>query len=275
MKLKRLMALCLGIVLIVFFTAPSFLFGEPGDNSTAEGPDNGQYEMDPNDADYSDEPEEAPAGEEMDVYCVDEDVTLTDATDAYSETGTDVSDELQANGVDEVNAEAAEIMATTATGATDGQNQDAVWDIIDNNVDYTPNDDVEEVVLAVMTMADGFVALPENNDTDPSNDVSLQEYLDDENVNEVEVALDADTLVDENGDYNEFEATATMENPLVPGITDEGKTVSWYVLLGSYNVSFSQTDLVLETTSTMYDYEDDNDGSNAEDTDGDGASDNR
>ena len=58
-----------------------------------------------------------------------------------------------------------------------------------------------------------------------------------------------------------------MENPLVPGITDQDKTVNWYILNGSYNVSFSETDLVTEYTSTMVDKVDNNDG---EDVDGDG-----
>jgi hypothetical protein len=276
MKIKRLITLFVIIALVVFFTLPSLLFGEPGDQSTAMGPTGGQYQMnpmdDPNadlDADlndsYSDAPEEAPAGEIMDVYCIDDDVVLTRDTDAYIETDIDVSDELMADVVPEVNAEAVEIMATTATGALDYYNQEAVWDLIEGDTS-PPGSTVEAIVDAVTTIAEGFVA--DVNEFPDDVDPTLQEYLDIENVNEIEVTLDTDPLVDSiSGDYNNFDATAIMENPLVPEVTDEGKTVFWYILAGSYNVSFFEFDLITEETSTMTDKVDVND---ATDEDGDG-----
>jgi len=116
-----------------------------------------------------------------------------------------------------------------------------------------------------MTIADGFVSSGQNVNGDDGS--SLQDYLDEENINEVVVTLDDSELVDENGDYNEFEATAIMENPLVPEVTDQGKIVYWYILEDSYNVSFSETDLVTETTSVMTDKVD-AEGGEDEDSDG-------
>ena len=75
-------------------------------------------------------------------------------------------------------------------------------------------------------------------------------------------------------------ATAIMENPLVPGITDDGKNVYWYILGGAFNISFSPDELVTEASSLdhsdgtnaslMEDAEDDNDGEDSADNDGDG-----
>ena len=110
--MKKLLIAAVTFAMIVFFAIPSFAFAEPGDNSTAlgdpAGAPAGQYEMDPNmgsnpDNSYADVPEES-NGDNIEVYCINETVTLTGNTDAYEETGTNVSDELIANGTPEDNA---------------------------------------------------------------------------------------------------------------------------------------------------------------------------
>ena len=206
---------------------------------------------------------------DTDVYCIDDDTYLNDDGSAYTETDMYVGEVLQneggnfGTGEDAVDANAAEILAMTATGASDGDNQDAVWDIIE---DDTPpaGSTVEDIVDATVALASEFVFVYGEDATHED----LVQFLDDRNVNELEVVLDADPLIDDvSGDYNEFVASAIMENPLVPGVTDENKTVTWYILEGSYNVSFAPDSLVTEITSIMTDEPDD--GTNGIDFDTD------
>jgi LPXTG-site transpeptidase (sortase) family protein len=263
--MKKFLVFGVIVALLIFFTVPSMLFSETGDEYEWSGTEDGQYTLDIEDPDDGDDEPDT------DVFCIDDEVTLDYGDDAYTETDTMVSDELQTEGgnfdgppLDETSAEAVEIIATTATGGTNEDNQDAVWDIIEG--DSSPSgSEVEKIVDAVMTIADGFVSSGQNVNGDDGS--SLQDYLDEENINEVVVTLDDSELVDENGDYNEFEATAIMENPLVPEVTDQGKIVYWYILEDSYNVSFSETDLVTETTSVMTDKVD-AEGGEDEDSDG-------
>ena len=229
--MKKYFIFCVIVALITFFSVPAFVFGD-GCPPPEEEKDAEQYTI-----------------EGQEVYCLDDDTEANDDEGDYEETGDMVSDALQVeggngeSGIPEVNAEAVEILCTTATGATDEENQDAVWDIIEGD---TPpaGSTVEDVVDAAMEVAQEFL---------DSGETDLQQYLDDENVNEVEVLLDEDPLVDGSGDYSDFTASAVMENPLVPGVTDEDKTVYWYILAGSYNVSFSDIDLVTEITDIMVD----------------------
>jgi len=263
--MKKFLVFGVVVALLIFFTVPSMLFSETGDEYEWSGTEDGQYTLDIEDPDDGDDEPDT------DVFCIDDEVTLDYGDDAYTETDTMVSDELQTEGgnfdgppLDETSAEAVEIITTTATGASNEDNQEAVWDIIEG--DSSPSgSEVEKIVDAVKTIADGFVSSGENVNGDDGS--SLQEYLDEENINEVVVTLDDSELVDENGDYNEFEATAVMENPLVPEVTDQGKIVYWYILDDSYNVSFSETDLVTETTSVMTDKVD-AEGGEDEDDDG-------
>jgi len=263
--MKKFLVFGVVVALLIFFTVPSMLFSETGDEYEWSGTEDGQYTLDIEDPDDGDDEPDT------DVFCIDDEVTLDYGDDAYTETDTMVSDELQTEGgnfdgppLDETSAEAVEIITTTATGASNEDNQEAVWDIIEG--DSSPSgSEVEKIVDAVKTIADGFVLSGENVNGDDGS--SLQEYLDEENINEVVVTLDDSELVDENGDYNEFEATAVMENPLVPEVTDQGKIVYWYILDDSYNVSFSETDLVTETTSVMTDKVD-AEGGEDEDDDG-------
>lgn len=269
--MKKLIIFFTVVVMVIFFSIPSTLLAETGDKYTYAGEDNGQYQVDiTGDGDY--EPD-------TNVYCIDDEIYLSEENSAYEETDSFVSDVMQNDGeggnlgpgIDEVNAIAVEILATTASGGTGGENQEAVWDIISNDLDETSDENSQIIANAAMEVAEKFVNLPENNDDDETNDVSLQEFLDNENINELKIVLDSDPLVDPaTMDTNTFEAEAIMENPLVPTITDEGKTVFWYIMEGSYNVSFSETDLVLTASSTMSNKLDDADAEDTVDNDGDG-----
>jgi hypothetical protein len=269
--MKKLIIFFTVVVMVIFFSIPSTLLAETGDKYTYAGKDNGQYQVDiTGDGDY--EPD-------TNVYCIDKGINLTTTNSAYEETDKFVGDAMQNDGeggnfglgIDEVNAAAVEILATTASGGTGGENQEAVWDIISNDLDETSDENSQIIANAAMEVAEKFVNLPENNDDDETNDVSLQEFLDNENINELKIVLDSDPLVDPaTMDTNTFEAEAIMENPLVPTITDEGKTVFWYIMEGSYNVSFSETDLVLTASSTMSNKLDDADAEDTVDNDGDG-----
>jgi len=269
--MKKLIIFFTVVVMVIFFSIPSTLLAETGDQYTYAGEDNGQYQVDiTGDGDY--EPD-------TNVYCIDDEIYLSEENSAYEETDSFVSDVMQNDGeggnlgpgIDEVNAVAVEILATTASGGTGGENQEAVWDIISNDLDETSDENSQIIANAAMEVAEKFVNLPENNDDDETNDVSLQEFLDNENINELKIVLDSDPLVDPaTMDTNTFEAEAIMENPLVPTITDEGKTVFWYIMEGSYNVSFSETDLVLTASSTMSNKLDDADAEDTVDNDGDG-----
>jgi hypothetical protein len=269
--MKKLIIFFTIVVMVIFFSIPSTLLAETGDQYTYAGEDNGQYQVDiTGDGDY--EPD-------TNVYCIDDEIYLSEENSAYEETDSFVSDVMQNDGeggnlgpgIDEVNAVAVEILATTASGGTGGENQEAVWDIISNDLDETSDENSQIIANAAMEVAEKFVNLPENNDDDETNDVSLQEFLDNENINELKIVLDSDPLVDPaTMDTNTFEAEAIMENPLVPTITDEGKTVFWYIMEGSYNVSFSETDLVLTASSTMSNKLDDADAEDTVDNDGDG-----
>ena len=272
--MKKFILLSLVFILAVFFTLPSALFSAPGDEYTSTDKDaTGQFQMDIT------SPEDGDTDPDTDVYCIDNNYAVNMTVDGYVETDVMVSDELQIAGGDdpppgipEEDAVAVEIIATTATGASNSDNQKAVWDIIRDDTPL-PASTIEKIVDAVGTIADGFVA----DITNPT----IAEYLDAQNVNKIEVSLsptdppdpdgagplpDPDgPLIDGSGDYNDFTATAIMENPLVPGVTDEGKNTYWYILGGSYNVSFSQAELKVVETSVMSDYTDD-----ATDIDGDG-----
>ena len=279
--MKRFIIIGVIVVILMFFSIPSLIFTEPGDTSTAIGATDGQYELDPNDADYSDPPEEAPPGEIMEAHCLDDNVVYTEETDVYVETDTSVSDELIANGVEPLNAIAVEIIQTNATGTSDANEQDVVWDLTGDHIVSAEGQIVEDAVLA---LADEFLSITtDSSNPDYNPALTLEDFLKNKNLNEIEVTLDSSPLVESDGTHNhEFEATVIMKEPLIPGVTDgetdlpalpdptSSKTVFWYILAGSFNVSFSEIDLVTETTSEMFDYVDNNDGSNTEDTDNDG-----
>lgn len=259
--MKKLTVLFVAIALLIFFSIPSLLFAETGDKYTFTGNPDGQYQVDIT-GDGDSDPD-------TNVFCIDDETYLTSGNSAYTETDEFVSDVLQQDGqggnfgagIDEANAEAVEILSTTATGGTPKQNQDAVWDLIEGT---TRGDaDSQKISEAALNLAQDFLAYNLDN---PEDQKTLQEYLDAEKINELKIVLDEKPLVDPgNLETNDFEAEAIMENPLVPGVTDEGKTVFWYIMEGSYNVSFSPTDLVVTAKSIMNDKDDD-----SSDKDGDG-----
>jgi hypothetical protein len=261
-EMKKIVIFGVVLAMIIFFTLPTMIFAEPGDDSLSSGPElDGQYVMDPLDADYADPPESVtpPESDRMEVYCIDEGVTRDTTGFDYEETDIDVSDELIANGEDPDVAEAVEIMATTATGADNTVNQNVVWDMITSltgtELPVILDTTGEAVKAEVLALAEEFNNLPENNDADGTNDTDLQTFLEDKDINDLDVYLDTTTpFIEADGTANnEFIATAEMEEPLVPGVTDSGKTVFWYILGGSYNVSFASDSLVTEASSTMND----------------------
>ena len=248
---------------------------------------------------YADAPEES-NGDNIEVICINETVGLTGNTDAYEETGTNVSDELIANGTPADNAIAVEIMATTATGATNAQNQNVVWELLMDNNSLNPIE--QKVMDEVLALAQEYNGINTEDETipdpldpqaaipNPNYNLTLDGFLANKGINDINVYLEDKLFIESNGaTNNEFTATAIMANPLVPGVTDGEqavsiaeagpvildpvgpKTVFWYILAGSYNVSFSKSDLVTEAASDMFDYTDDssdmdNDGNTDSDT---------
>lgn len=226
---------------------------------------------------------------------VGEDAPLDDDDEdgvAYKNDENDQSDNTNPNQtdgeIDEVEANAIKIISTEETGATSIEDQVAVWEETGDKEINIPasssskNSNVDKIVESTEQLATEFVELEENTNADPNDDVEMEEFLDDKNVNEIEITVDEEPLF-EDGDNDgvvdptdeddivEHTATATMEEPLVPGITDEGKSINWYILEGSFNISFAKDSLVTEGQSTMNDYEDDNDGNNSTtDSDSDG-----
>jgi hypothetical protein len=274
-NMKKLMLIGLIIVLFAFFSIPTFIFADTGDASDAKGEDGtSQYYMNPDDSQYT----EVPSSENdyMEVYCIDETIGLTSGDNAYIQTNTNVSDELIANGENPDNAEAVEIMATTATGATNKINQEVVWEFLNNNNTYNVHSlstNEKNIALAVenavLALATAYNDLPANNNGTTADDITLQAFMETEGINAIQVILDdPSTFIDETTGItdNTFTAEVVMENPLVPGVTDGTngvlasgtKTVFWYILEGSYNVSFAENSLLTQTTSQMTDVTDSN-----------------
>ena len=299
--MKKLLIFGICLALVVFFTLPSIIFGEPGDHSTGEyATPEGQYYMDPSDSEYSDPPESLPSDDNdfLPVYCIDEALDLDRDTDAYVETDINVSDQLIADGENPDNAVAVEVMATTATGASDTQNQNVVWALLTSLTlpdTVLPADLIGEeidVYQSVLDLAEEYNDLL--GDSDYSNDpVSVKDFLDSKGINDIYVLLNPEgkQFIESDGTANNvFEAVAIMPEPLVPGVTDGvsvpddpvdddltpalpsegGKTVTWLILEGSYNVSFAEDSLITSTSAPMFDFNDaaDNEGSVDNDDDG-------
>ena len=311
--MKKVLIVMVVIALAIMLAFPSILFAEEGDvNSTVgvreQDGTAGQYILGDRDNVAPDDTIGDSEGDgDTEVFCIDGDTSWDTGRDEYTLTDIDVSDELigeealkddddkdgtyfeneggsstavdphQVDGViDPVEAEAIEILSKEATGATSVEDQESVWleagDNISNRGDAANKTAITEAVEALATE---FIELAVNNDGDTGNDKTLDEFLADEKINEVDVTVEQDSGIF-TGDAGE--ATAMMENPLVPTITDEGKDVYWYILGGAFNISFSQTELVMEAKSLdgvtnatlMTDKEDDNDGEDGVDNDGDG-----
>ncbi|HAJ95734.1 MAG TPA: hypothetical protein DCP02_05825, partial [Actinobacteria bacterium] len=282
--MKKVLIITMVIALAIMLAFPAILFAEEGDaNSTVgvrdtdgnyDGFSVGQYILGDEDADTpqpSDDlgdntPAEKTNGDadddldgerdgagaidgdgDTEVFCIDGDTTWNPGADQYTLTDIDVSDELvgEVTGADtitEVEAEAVEILATEATGATSAEDQVAVWQETGDLNDTAWNNshpNVGTINTAVEALAIDFI----NN----GDGRTLDKFLNDENVNEIDVTVEQDSAIFDEVTPIPGTATAIMENPLVPTITDEGKNVYWYILGGAFNISFSPDYLLMET----------------------------
>jgi len=238
---------------------------------------------------------------DTEAFCIDGDTTWDTGRDEYTLTDIDVSDELvgesahldddnnddpsnplKENGkIDPVEAEAIEILSKEATGAGSVEDQESVWlETGDKNHNRGDADTKEAITKAAEKLATEFLNLSVNNDSDPDNDITLDEFLNSKKINEIDVTVEQENTIFDEDSPTPGTATATMENPLVPVVTDDGKNVYWYILGGAFNISFSPDELVTEASSldhsdgtnatVMEDVRDDNDGENSLDNDGDG-----
>ena len=280
MKIKRLLALFVGVVVIVFFTLPSMLFGDSANTTTVDQDpvddwtvvddtrfDGDSFEVQEADpAVYPDDPND---GEVIDVYCLD---WISDDTqgngihigDNYDEAnppenhvedlvGNDnwVTDNFEEDPLpnpgatdsltDEMSESAIEILSSVATGASEVEDQLAVWSYTDNL-----DENIDPKVAAIEDAVSRIVE--ENYDGDA-------DIIDISTLNNIDIALESGsvTLNSSGQDTTGKEITVTMEDPLVPGITDDGKTVNLYILGGSVNISFSSTSLVTDASAIMDD----------------------
>ncbi len=117
--------------------------------------------------------------------------------------------------------------------------QKAVWSFTDNGGTGTTSGKIADALTAIVKA---------NNDDDLTNDI------DPDSINTIEViledgAVDTTPVVPADGQI----VTVKMEDPLVPGMTDQDKPVFLYLLPGSYNVSFAPDSLVTETIANMVD----------------------
>lgn len=164
--------------------------------------------------------------------------------------------------------DAVQILATTATGASGTvevgnillnkdvtPEQAAVWSYTDN-VHETDNGiltgervlyDTDGTVNKIEENVTYIVEI--NNNQNADGTLYTDDDIDLSAINSVEITLE-DGAVDTTPSAGDGQtATLVMEDPLVPGITDQNKDVLWYVLPSSYNVSFSPIMLLLETYS--------------------------
>ena len=278
--MKKLLYVGLAVAIIAMFSIPSMLFAEEGDATTYVGVDDsedvggmyaGQYVMgdeydklsDTGEADLTDN------DGDTEVLCIDGDTYLITGGNQYILTDIDVSDELvgepdnEGDGVTAVEAVAAEILSTEATGATAVEDQVAMWQETGDNVASLGNmtdtsgtyDDqkghVQAINASAEALAEDYIAASGYGTGNYDPDLTIEDFLHDDtygkNINELEVTIEQDDGIF-TGTSNGT-ATATMENPLVPGITDNDKNITWYILAGAFNISFSATELVTEMSS--------------------------
>lgn len=297
--IKKVLFLTIIIAVLAFFTLPNLIFADEGDATTYVGVRDqethggvytGQYVL----GDDEDTIGDGENDGDTDVYCIDGDTYVDQGNGKYEYTGDTASEDL-GNEIDPVDALAVEIIAQNETGASPTEDQVAVWELTGDanpNVKNSLNVDQEGIVNQIVFEATDYAE--KALDDDPSNDSVLDK------INDIEVVLDDKPLYDETtGNANEHTAEAIMAEPFVPGVTDGvnessadftgdvgsveetigadpeditatgAKTVFWYILEGSYNVSFSETELVTETTSGMFNYADACDDEPGIDNDGD------
>lgn len=253
--MKKLLIIGIVITIVGFFTFPAVLMADEGDaedfvgvrESENHGVVTGQYLM----GDTQDTKGDGEDDGDTEVFCVDGDEWVNQSGNAYTLTDIDVSDELEgevtgSDTITEVEALAVEIISKEATGASSVEDQIAVWQETGdrnastyNSLSASQKENVDAINASAEAVAQDFI--------DNGGSGTLDEFLDDEEINEIDVTVEQDDSIFSGAGGT---ATATMENPLVPGITDEGKDVFWYILGGSFNISFSSTELVTETDSS-------------------------
>jgi hypothetical protein len=253
--MKKLMIIGIVITIIGLFTFPAALAADEGDaedfvgvrdSENHGGVVTGQYLM----GDTQDTTGDGEGDGDTEIFCVDGDKYVNQSANAYTLTDIDVSSELEgevtgSDTITEVEALAVEILSKEATGASSVEDQVAVWQETGdrnastyNSLSAGQKENVDAINVSAESMAQGYI--------DDGGGLTLDEFLDDEDVNEIDITVEQDESIFTG---NAGTATATMENPLVPGITDEGKDVFWYILSGAFNISFSPNELVTETDS--------------------------
>jgi hypothetical protein len=275
MIMKKVLLTGLIVLLLAFFAIPAFMFADEGDATTWVGidPDQeqqgvpgttaGQYLIGDNNDSLNDSENDG----DTEVFCIDGDKYLVTGVDKYIITNIDISDEIVGesdlegglNVVTPAEAIAAEILATTATGATAVEDQVAMWQFTgDNPSSFSAMADprtsetsqeghVQAIIANVEALANEYVTLTGYSSLNPNPAPTLDAFMENKKINTIEVTVEQDNTIFDVG--GKGTAIATMENPLVPEITDAGKDVYWYILAGSFNISFSPTSLVFKTNS--------------------------
>jgi hypothetical protein len=265
---KGLFIIIMSAVVISMVAFPAYMYADTGDTSVfasvpSSGTDAGQYYVDP-----------AKLGENIPVFCIDEHGTTWTGFE-YTEQSTTIANALHVTTQELAqDAEALKILATIESGGTPVENQLAAWNYSDGNapgpetdtyattgtginITQTNVDNANKIVAAVDVIAAANTDLNTDGSLKVGNDINLS------TINKVVVTLDSLSLgtdTNSNGvidsktsEVTEHTATATMENPLVPTVTDNDKDTFWYILAGSYNVSFEKSFLLTEKTTKMND----------------------
>jgi hypothetical protein len=248
--LKKISFLVLIIAVIAFFAIPSYIFADEGDVNKFIGIDGasyevaGQYVMGDNGGVIND------ADGTTEVFCIDTEHSVNYDETGFGLTGGTVSQELITDGDTQTDAYAAEILSKEATGATSVEDQAAMWILTNNKYDITVDtaagesindkEDIDAIDIAARALADEYIAAEL---LDPN--LALDKFLEDtKNVNEIDVTIEQTNSIF-TGDAGT--ATATLAEPFVPTVTDQNKNVYWYILEGSFNISFSPTELILQS----------------------------
>ena len=248
--LKKIPFMVLIISVIAFFAIPSFIFADEGDVSKFIGIDGasdgvaGQYVMGDNSGVIND------ADGTTEIFCIDTEHSVNYEETGFGLTGGSVSQELLADGDSQTDANAAEILSKEATGATSVEDQAAMWILTNNKYDITVDtaagesindkEDIDAIDIAARALADEYNAAKL---LDPN--LTLDKFLEDtKNVNEIDLTIEQTGSIF-TGDAGT--ATAIMAEPFVPTVTDQNKNVYWYILEGSFNISFSPTELILQS----------------------------
>ena len=254
--LRKIFFSTLIVSVVALFSIPGFIFADEGDVEKFVGVREqngvaGQYIA----GDNQDTQNDTEGDGDTEIFCIDLTHYVNIGEKPYGLTGDTVSEELISDGDSEIDAYALEILAKEATGATSVEDQSAVWMLTNDSYGISPDtnpanetvkdkEDIDAIVDATRDIAEEYL------EPDGARDQgkTLDEFLEnDKDINEIDVTIEQDETIFEPGGSGT--ATATMAAPLVPGITDQNKNVYWYILEGAFNISFSASELILETFS--------------------------